>query len=370
MGIWLWAALGLLVSACSTQPDSTAKPIAVGGPEPVGQVELQLGGFAQPALDIAVLVFDQGLGRQSSDARVYPTVRKAESLLLPVRLAQTLQDSAAWGVVRVVHNSDVYMALSLETEILRADGADLHLATTLRSAAGQVLLQREYRDVASETDYPVTLGSDPFDDIYRAIANDVRDAVAALEAGQRRNLERLALMRFAASLSPSAFSRFVVQQGDRYELQSFPADNDPMLRRLDRLRRQDDLFVDAVDQRYRELYEEVRESYALWREFSFELQRFGDEYRASAAERKRTARRGSYAAMQQVYASFRKVKIQEEDLGDIVDGFAGESLETVLEVDDGVVRLSGSVEERYAEWRRILGRIVTLETGELDPSAP
>jgi hypothetical protein len=69
--------------------------------------------------------------------------------------------------------------------------------------------------------------------------------------------------------------------------------------------------------------------------------------------------------MQQSYASFRKVKIQEEDFGALVKGFAGESLETVLEVDDGVVRLSGSVEERYREWRGILARIYDLETGAL-----
>ena len=67
--------------------------------------------------------------------------------------------------------------------------------------------------------------------------------------------------------------------------------------------------------------------------------------------------------MQQVYASYRKVKIQEQDLRGLVEGFGGESLETVLEVDDGIVRLRGSVARRYDEWRRILARIYGLESG-------
>ena len=136
-----------------------------------------------------------------------------------------------------------------------------------------------------------------------------------------------------------------------------------MLLRLSRVRRQDDLFIDAVDEQYADLRGEVEDSYALWREYNYELQRFGDDYRTSASERKSTARRGSFAAMQQVYASYRKVKIQEEDLRELVKGFSGESLETVLEVDDGVFRLSGSVQDRYAQWRKILTRINALETG-------
>lgn len=360
----------LLIAGCTGSPSRPTEPVVANGPPPVGARDLQLSSIGQPALDVAIVVFDQGLANKTSDARVYPTVRKAESLLLPIRLSQALQESGAWGVVRVVHSAETSLALVLETEILRADGADLHLSVQVKTAANVVLMQKEYRDTAEPVDYPVKPGSDPFDDIYYAIANDLRTAVSALSAGEKATLQKLALMRFAADLSPSAFSRFLAREADSYALRSYPADGDPMLRRLDRLRRQDDLFVDSVDQRYRDLYEEVRESYALWREYSFELQRFGQSYRSSAAERKRTGRRGSYAAMQQVYTSFRKVKIQEEDLGDIVDGFAGDSLETVLEVDDGVFRLSGSVDERYEEWRRILGRIYDLETGELDPTAP
>ncbi|MDA8962162.1 hypothetical protein N9H37_02285 [Congregibacter sp.] len=357
--------LFLLLQACS---NNRGVPEAPPEPEPrapaVGQVQLKTLAASDWPLDIGIAVFDQGLDNASQGARVFPTVRKAESLLIPVTLSSYLEDSGAWGVVRVVHSNEVFMPLILDGEILRADGAVLELQLRFRAADGSLLLERIYRDEAEAGDYPVKPGGEPFDDIYRAISNDLLEIANSLTQERRRTLQRLSLMRFAATLSPATFDRFVTAQANgAYSLASFPADGDPMLLRLSRVRRQDDLFIDAVDEQYADLRGEVEDSYALWREYNYELQRFGDDYRTSASERKSTARRGSFAAMQQVYASYRKVKIQEEDLRELVKGFSGESLETVLEVDDGVFRLSGSVQDRYAQWRKILTRINALETG-------
>ena len=257
--------------------------------------------------------------------------------------------------------------LSNTGEIIRADGAELELRLELRAADGDVLLNRRYRDVAQPSDYPVAEGEEPFADLYRAVSNDVLRAVNALSVSRREHLQRLALLDFGAQMAPGTFSRFVEAGVDgRRQVVSYPAEGDPMLSRLQRIRRQDDLFIDTVDEQYSDLYDRVVLSYGLWREYSFELQRYGEDYREQAQERKRTARRGTFGAMQQVYASYRKVKIQEEDLRDLVAGFAGESLETVLEVDDGVIRLQGSVDERYAQWRSIMERIYGLESAVPD----
>lgn len=369
--MWPLVLTALLLSGCSSNrgvPEAPPEPEPLA--PPVGVVKLQTGAAPAWPLDIGIAVFDQGLDNRVQGTRVFPTVRKAESLLIPVNLSSFLEQSGAWGVVRVVHSNDVYMPLLIDGEILRADGAVLELQLHVQAADGRMLLEKIYRDEAQSDDYPVRPGSDPFDDIYRAISNDLLAIVRSMSDEKSRELQRLTLMRFATELSPATFDRFVATSGDGlYSLASFPADGDPMLLRLARVRRQDDLFIDSVDEQYANLRQEVADSYALWREYNYELLRFGDDYRSTAAERKRTARRGSYAAMQQVYASYRKVKIQEEDLRELVKGFSGESLETVLEVDDGVFRLSGSVQERYTQWRRILTRINALETGGQLPPA-
>ncbi|MEO0436866.1 MAG: hypothetical protein AAF098_08160 [Pseudomonadota bacterium] len=339
---------------------------------PVGNVEAELFPSSEGALDVGVVVFDEGLGVSNGD--LFPTVRKAESLIFPTVLADYLTASNALGVVRVVPSSSVSTPLQLQAQIVVADGQELELAVTVLDAGNGVLLRRKYRDIATAEDYPVGPRDEPFADLYQAIANDVGTIAAGMDTSERKRLERLAAARFASEIAPEAYGRFLSLSENRgtgvmrYELVSFPAEGDPMLRRLRRMQRQEALFVDTADEQYRDLFDEVRDSYNLWREYSFELERFGEQYRAEAAGRKSTARRGSFAAMQQGYASFRKVKIQEEDLSDLVNGFTGESLETVLSVDDGVFRLQGSVDERYAQWRRILTRINELEVG-IDPNS-
>ena len=361
------AGLAVLLAACSTGYQRSVAPAQVSPgvlSEPVGPVGLATGPASDPPLDLAVVVFDSADPATGAAPPAFPTVRKAETLLLPVTLARTLRDSAAFGVVRVVHADDVFLPLRLETSILTAEAAVLELRVRLYGADEALLHEARYRDEAQPGDYPVKAGSDPFADLYRAISNDVRAAVQALSPAYRQELARLALLRFGARLAPDSFARYVrdSEQGG-LTLAAYPADDDPMLERLQRLRRQDDLFVDTVDEQYRQLSTRVGDSYDLWRSYVYELESYGSAYRESAAQRDSRARRGSFASMQQVYATYRKVKLQEEDLQDLVRGFDGEALETVIDVDDDVFRLSGSVAERYAQWRAILSRIYGLEVG-------
>jgi hypothetical protein len=366
----------LLLAGCAGGGGSTGGTGLAAAPErsselaAVGSVSMTRppAGFSVP--ELAVTVFDQGIAAAERED-VFPTVRKAESLLLPVNLAATLRENAAFPLVRVVHSPDVFLPLVLSGEILHSDGSVLELELALTGADGQELFRRAYRDEAVAADYrgvdddtSRAASVEPFADLYRAVANDLVRVLASLGEDELAELERLALIRFGAALSPASFSRYLeTGSGDSFALTGFPAADDPMLARLDRLRRQDELFIDTVDQQYRDLERSVGESYDLLRAYGFELENYGERYRENAAERRIDARRGSFAAMQQVYATYRKVKLQQEDLRDLVQGFGGESLETVLSVDDGVYRLSGSVEERYAQWRRILGEIYRLETG-------
>jgi len=366
---WLLPIAVVALAGCASQPEFEAPPAEPPSTiVPVGSVSLQRVAPRVDAPELVVEVFDRGLDGQGSGS-AFGELRKAESILLPVKLAATLVDSGSWASVRVVESPDVAVPVRVSGKILRANGSALELAITAVAADGQLLLEKIYRDEALDSDYPVTSGGEPFADIYRAISNDLTVAAQKLDGRQRRQLARIALIDFAARLAPQTFAAYVeTDENGVRQLVSFPAEGDPMLARLQRLRRQDYLFIDTVDEQYRDLAVRIGESYDLWRQYSRELQLYGASYQSTAGDRPRAGRRGSFAAMQQVYGSFRKVKLTEEDLQDLVAGFAGESLETVMEVDDGVVRLRGSVTDRYAEWRGILGRIYALESGA--PQSP
>ncbi len=175
-------ALVLALGGCtSTSPVAPVEPASRSQSDiaPVGTVALKVVSPSKEALDIAISVFDQGLDAQAVDGAVFPTIRKAESLILPVILSGVLEESGTFGVVRVTPSADVTLPLVLSARILQADGLGLELDVSLTAIDGRVLLERRYRDEAQPGDYPVT-DEDPFADLYRAISNDVQALVLGL----------------------------------------------------------------------------------------------------------------------------------------------------------------------------------------------
>ena len=360
--------LVLLLTGCAGAPEPAAPAQVDAGsawPPAVGAVTLaRAAGPPATALDVIIEVFDTGLAEAAArpgGEPVFAPVRKAEAFYLPLRLRETLVESGHWGVVRVAPRPSETAALAVSGEIVHSDGVDLVLAVRAVDARGEVWLDREYRDRAAASDYPVDRGADPFDDLYRRIANDLAEARRARSVS---GLPTVALLRYAEGLAPAVFGDYLgTGEGGRRELRRAPAAGDPMLSRVRRLRNQEYLFIDAADEQYGDLVERFAPTYHLWRQYAHELARYETDYLARAGERESNARRGTYAAMQQTYSRFRRVKIHEQDLEELAEGFDNEVTETVIDVDDRVYRLSGSLAAQYEEWREILQRIFALESG-------
>jgi hypothetical protein len=138
-----------------------------------------------------------------------------------------------------------------------------------------------------------------------------------------------------------------------------------MLPRIERIRNQEALFIDTVDEQYVDLWDAVGPTYRLWQRSGLEQAQYFEDYTARASARELTADRGSFAAMQQVYSTYRSVRIQEQDLFDLATGFDNETAPTVLSTGDRVVRLSGTLDQQYEEWRRLLAQLFELEYGAL-----
>src|SRR6056297_63244 len=378
-GRWIGVLMCLcaaLLSACSSVPSSRSAPVTrpaaadASWPDPVAVTELKRAGGAMehPLLDVAVLVFDTGLDtvQQGDVDTVFAEVRKAESLFIPVQLRRTLEESGHWGVVRVVPERPDSTALSVSGKILHADGRDLVLSVTAVDAAGREWLSRIYRGRTSATDYPVDDGCDPFASVYNQIANDLQAVRSGSDAATIATLPDIALMRFAERLAPAVFSDYLERtESGRLALTGFPAEGDSMLQRVRRLQRQENLFIDTVDEQYRVLVEEFAPTYHLWREYSRELVVYEEDYVARASQREIQSRRGTFAAMQQTYNTFRRAKVHEQDLYELAAGFDNEVTATVVDVDDRVFRLQGSLQEQFVEWRRLLERIFSLEAQPL-----
>jgi hypothetical protein len=69
------------------------------------------------------------------------------------------------------------------------------------------------------------------------------------------------------------------------------------------------------------------------------------------------------------YRKLDEAKINAESLKEISGSFQSEAAPLVVDVEGRTLRLTGTAEEQYAEWRRLLHELYREETG-LVPTAP
>ena len=323
-------------------------------------------------LDVGLVIFDPGIPADpSSHSRqgIFPEIRKAEAQLVPVLLRRALVAANAWGVVRVLPEAQQSSELLITGKILHSDGLQLALRIRAIDATGRQWLDKVYLDEAGESDYPVRPGNDPYADLYAQVANDLLTFRRQLARQQLATIRQVALMRYAADLSAEAFGSYLQRDAAGiYSLVRLPAEGDPMMARVDRIRNQEHLFIDTVDEQYVELYDQMAPTYNLWRQYGREQALYKEEFQARAQSREHYGRRGSFVAMEQTYNTYKQIKIQEQDLDEMALGFNNEVTPTVMEASGRVFRLTGTLATQYGEWRRILREIFALETGLPDGS--
>jgi hypothetical protein len=365
----LLAGVVLLLSACSApwQIPGEAGPASAPWPDPVGTVVLQRAQVNEVPLDVGIVQFDPGIPEDPAShtaAEIFPRLREIEAAYMPVLLRHMLEQSGAWGAVRVLPRSTPAVDLQVTGRIVHADGEQLLLDIRAEDSAGRVWLQRNYRDLSTADDFPVAAEDEPFADLYRQVANDLLALQQDLSGQTVRQLRQLSVLRYAAGLSPEAFAAYLqVDASGVYRVRRLPAAGDPMLARVDRIRNKEHLFIDTVDEQYLDLQQAMAPTYHLWRQYRREQAIFSEGYEHRASERQRAGRSGSFIAMQQAYDAYRLSRIYEQDLHDLALGFDNEVKPTVMEMDGRVYRLSGSLQRQYREWREILRRIFKLETG-------
>ena len=320
---------------------------------------------ADPSLlGVGVAIFDPGIPEDESThnaLEIFPRIRQAEAKYLPVTLRRELVDSGQWGVVRVMPELGVLSEVTVQGRILESNGRRQRIHIVVSDATGRRWLEREYAAVTSETSLQ---RGEPFRQLYAQVATDMLNYRRGLDERQLREIRGVSLMRYAQSLSPDAFAGYIGLDEDGYRwLQRLPAQGDPMMARVERIRNQEYLFIDNVDEQFGELHDEVASTYALWLEYDREQNLFRQDYEQRAANREQQGRAGSFAAMQQSYFAYRNFRIQEQDLDELALGFNNEVAPTIVETSGRVFRLTGTLESQYSEWRQILRQIFAIETG-------
>ena len=358
-------------------------------------------------LDVAVHPFDPGIPEELANdeealakKRIYPEIRQAESRYIAALLRDTLESSGQWGAVRVVPQSVEFVDVIVDGRILESTGAHLEVEVTVTDSTGRKWIDRKrYESPADLGSYKTDAAleaRDPFQNVYSQIANDMVAARDALVSADRREIRRVTELRFASDLAPEAMKGYLqTDEEGMLKVARLPAESDPIVQRIKRIRERDAAVIDTVTGYYANFAEKMEDSYGSWRRSSFDEiekeQRLKTQARTrtilgAAAVRasvfvpgqcgaydyncrriERAARTagaiGGTAAVLSGIKKFSDARIHTQTLKELSESFQAEVAPQVVDVEGRTLRLTGTAEEQYNEWRRLLHQLYLEETG-------
>jgi len=384
---WLIAAAAgaLLLGGCAASRQVQYEQVAL---------ERAQGAVAENArLDVGIVVFDPGLAENGDgDPKnfVFPEVRRAEARYMAYHLKSTLEATSHWGSVWVLPERSDAVDVLVWGRVDRSNGLEVKLRVGAWDATGKEWLNKTYDTRVPEKAYSKyrDLTQDPYQNVYNEIANDLLAARNKLSDGNLVEVRRVAEMRYAADLVPAAFEETLAQGRDGiYELKRLPAEDDPMLARMRAVREREYLLVDTLNEYYASLYYDLSTPYEDWRKMSREETLRYQELKRSARMRQllglaaivgaiayegsggdnsaitMTGIIGGVEGLKSGFGKAAEADIHRESIRELGASFESEAEPVVVEIEGQTRRLTGTAEEKYKEWRRLLHEIYTAETG-------
>jgi len=385
-----WATLAMLMAGCVVH-DTRPLP-KINATQATSEIP------AEELLDVAVHVFDPGVPSEIAKneqalnkKRIYPDIRAAESRYVAIMLRGTLENSGQWGAVRVCPENVQFVDVSVSGKIIESTGAKLALTVTVKDSSGRVWLNnKQYASAADTGSYKTDAAlraRDPFQNVYSEVANDMLTAREALTAQNRRDIRRVTQLEFAKDLAPQAMDGYLSK--DRkglFSVTRLPATDDPISARIDRIRERDSGVVDTVNGYYANFADEMSVSYGQWRRASFE--EIEKEHRTLNQARTRTylgaaaiaasvfvpqqcglydyncrrlstgvrtaAAIGGAASILSGLKKYSDSKTHAQALKELSESFQNEVAPQVVDVEGRALKLTGTAEEQYREWRELL----------------
>lgn len=348
-------------------------------------------------LDVGVSVFDPGIDEieKRDEETTNHEIRVAESRYAPFLLAETLQRSANWGIVRLMPNNESPMDVIINGTILQSDGEAMQIRIAVTDSSGRKWYTKVYSELISQFSYEPSQRqqADPFQVIYNKISNDLLEyRKRNLTNQQIVEVRTISELLFARRFSPEVFDSYLTtdRQGN-LAITALPAETDPVLQRVRDIRERDFMFIDTVQDYYATYVRQMRLPYDTWRALSYDETIELRELRASANRRfvagaaavlgglAAATSGGNYATQTGgaigvgagaylIKSGFDKraeAKLHSDALEELGESLENEVAPRVFSLDDRTITLTGSVEEQYAQWKDVLADIYASEVGDI-----
>ena len=342
-------------------------------------------------LDIGVLAVDSNIPADLEKIEkelIVPEVRRAESSYISYQLKNTLEFTGNWGAVRVTPESSKSIDLELQGKILKSDGEKLKVLMRVTDAKGKIWFERTYEDTASRFSYEKPK-EDPFQDLYNDIANDLLKTREGFSREQLLEIKTVANLNFASDLAPDAFAGYLDESNQsQVKIVQLPAETDSMMQRVERIKEQEYLFVDTLDDYYSRFFREMKPSYDEWRHATYdeairlrEVQRQaktslltgiglmaigiaagseGNSWATDAAAAGAVV--GGIGAIKNGLQRRKEAEIHAESLRELSQSLGTEITPYVLDIEGRTIELTGTAQEQYAQWRKLLKKIYVQES--------
>jgi hypothetical protein len=342
-------------------------------------------------MDIGILPLNPGIpDTEEAIAKklIVADVRRAESQFIAFHLKDTLEATGNWGAVRVTPKSSEAVDLTLSGEILKSDGELLQIQFKAIDSRGNLWLDKVYVDQASKFNYSETQ-EDPFQDIYNEFSNDLLSYRETLSKNQISDIRAVSNLIYARSLSPDAFGQYLTtSSGGKTTIHQLPANSDRMLKRVEKIKDREYLFVDTLDEYYRTFYRDMKGSYDEWRYATYEeainLRRMQRQSNSRLLAGAAMIAAGIYAGSETgTYAGQagaagivaggvgvlkkgldrrKEAEIHAESLRELSQSLGSEITPYVLSIEGQTIELTGTADAQYTQWKKILKDIYATET--------
>ena len=381
----------IIINGCATHKGQEV------GPTPILQAQKEF--KEEELLDVGIAVFKSNelTEEEAKEEGTNAEIRKAEGHYMPYVLETTLQESSHWGAVRVLPSEETVVDLLVKGEIIESNGEHLVVKVDLVDATGKTWMTKAYEAQATENTYIDNKEGkkDAFQDLYNTIANDMAAYKKQLTPDEIKTVRTVSKLKFADDFAPEAFGGYLSKNKENITtITRLPADDDPMMARLLKIRERDQMYVDTLNEYYEGFYNEMWSPYEDWRKANYVeqtairsikrkalLQKLVGALMVAAAIGLGVGDVQGTAALQSVmviaggaviingFNVSKEAEIHRDAIQELSESFGKEMKPITVEFQGETYKLTGSAEEQYKHWRELLRQIYYKETGFVEPDA-
>tara|TARA_B100001094_G_scaffold114146_1_gene110135 strand:- start:325 stop:1581 length:1257 start_codon:yes stop_codon:yes gene_type:complete len=351
-------------------------------------------------LEVIVPIFDPGLSKKAEEYKeegVWPELRRAEANRFAYKLKTALEDTNAFGAVRVTPDKSATGDLYVLGKIVESNGETIEINIQVVDISGKNWFTRTFERTVEPQYYKNirNKGKDPYDPVFEEASNRIALELENYKTEQLETLTRVADLRFGASFSDAAFSEYIAVENGRVKLASFPSEDDPMLKRTRAIRVRDQLFVDGLQDEYRSFSDNMGSSYLIWQEQSLlEIQAKQDAQLKAAGEAvmgiaaialavaavaagsdpnyspgtSTAAMTGGIVAgaagismLQKSFQTSDEAKVHRDTLNEVGESINVDLAPRVIAFEEKTLELTGDAKQQFSQWREFLQQIYAQE---------